>query len=118
VATANTVLESLRSWVDESVPDDELLPQCQTALVSLRIRLRPEMDEDDPRIATAAAALALYRRTLALQLSGGGVVSFKAGDLSIKAAGDPVLLAARIRDDAFADAAALLEGGAFAFQTT
>jgi len=117
MANENTVLAHLRHWMDDSVPDSELLPLCTMGLESLRMRLRPGVDEDDVRVISAAAAFALYQYQIKQRLSGGTPADFKAGDLSIKSAGDPLVAATTLRNECFRDVAPLLADGDFAFLT-
>jgi len=117
MANENTVLARLRHWADDSAPDPELLPLCLAGLDSLRARLRDGAEEDNPRVISAAAAIALYQYQLRQRLCGGALSGFKAGDLTLKSAGDPLEAAIRLRDDCLAEAAPLLRDGAFVFLT-
>jgi hypothetical protein len=115
MTSENTVLLHLRQWMGGAVPDSELRPLCASALRSMRERLRSGTDADDHRVSAAAAAIALYQYQLKQRISGGALADFKAGDVTIKRAGDPLEAASLLRDEYMRDAAPLLTDTNFAF---
>ena len=79
--TTKTVLNRLRQLVtlDEQGAENAL-PLCGLCLKEIKGRLREGADENDPRLAQAAAGLAYYRIALRNAADGEGATSFKAGD--------------------------------------
>ena len=117
MANENTVLAHLRHWLDDSAADSELLPLCLSGLDSIRARLRDKADDNDLRAISAAAAIALYQYQLKQRISGGTPLNFKAGDMSIQSAGDPLDAAIQLRDYCLNDATVLFNNSDFVFLT-
>lgn len=113
-----TVLNGLRQLItlDEEEAENTL-PLCGVCLNEIKARLREGADENDSRIAAAAAALAFYRLTIRNSADSHGTTSFKAGDVTVsRTPAAAVELAVKIRDEAFADAADLIEDRSFVFR--
>lgn len=118
MVSINSVLNRLRQLVtlDEQGAENAL-PLCGLCLEEIRTRLRKGADENDLRLAQAAAGLAFYRLTLRSAADGDGATSFKAGDVTVTrspAAG--MELAVAVRDEALAQAADLLTDRDFMFR--
>ncbi len=96
---------------------ENALPLCSICLNEIRNRLREGADENDSRIASAAAALAFYRITIRNAADSQGTTSFKAGDVTVsRTPAAAVELAVTVRDEAFAAAADLIEDSSFVFR--
>lgn len=116
--TTKTVLNRLRQLVtlDEQGAENAL-PLCGLCLKEIKGRLREGADENDPRLAQAAAGLAYYRIALRNAADGEGATSFKAGDVTVTRSPAAALqLAVAVRDEAIADAADLLTDRDFIFR--
>lgn len=112
-----SVLAALRQYADIGERGEAAaLPLCRACLCEVRGRLRDAAFCDDARIETAAAGLAFYRLTLRRMGENGGAVRLKAGDVAVERGHETMLAAAvRVRDEALALAAPLLEDRAFHF---
>jgi hypothetical protein len=92
------------------------LSLCVTSLEEIRARLRDGADENDARVARAAAGIAFYKLALK-RISEDGTASFKAGDVSVTQNPAALLaIAAKVRDEALAAAAPLLKDELFLFR--
>ncbi|MEI6578563.1 MAG: hypothetical protein WCN92_03770 [Eubacteriales bacterium] len=92
------------------------LSLCLTCLEEIRARLRDGADENDSSIERAAAGLAFYKLTLR-RLSEDSSTSFKAGDVSVSQnPGELLAIAAKVREEALAEAAPLLKDELFLFK--
>ena len=94
---------------------------CQRALDEINSKLKPDVEQTDTRITSAAASLAFYNlcvKRLSLQ-DETNMSSFKAGDLSVSYnTADPkeqLSLAKEIRDKAMIDLIPLLADNGFYF---
>ena len=116
--TAQTVLSRLRQLVTlDSEGAENALPLCGLCLEETLSRLKSNADKDDPRIAQAAAGLAYYRTALRNAADSEGTTSFKAGDVTVTRTPAAMLeIAARIRDEAFVQAADLFADRNFIFR--
>ena len=118
MTNSQTVLYRLRQLVtlDEEGAENAL-PLCGICLEDVRCRLRETADPDDPRVAQVAAALACYRLALRSVADSDGSVSFKAGDVTVtRSPAAMIEYAAKMRDDAFIQAADLLTDSSFVFR--
>ncbi|MGN0544492.1 MAG: hypothetical protein ACI4I0_02925 [Acutalibacteraceae bacterium] len=110
-----SVLSLLKQLTD--IDDDEealCLRICQSSLERVRSRLSPNADAEDIRIASAAAGLAFYALCVRRAGKSDGVVSFKAGDISVKKSDDSSLsYAAAVRDSALSELTGLLRDEGF-----
>ncbi len=116
--TEKTVLNLLSQLVtlDEQGAENAL-PLCGLCLGEIRGRLREGADENDPKIAAAAAGLAYYRLTLRNASDSSGTTSFKAGDVTISRSPAALMqMAVTVRDEAIAQAAELLIDPDFVFR--
>ncbi len=96
---------------------ENALPLCSLCLNEIKKRLREGADENDSRIASAAAALAFYRIAIRNAVDSQGTTSFKAGDVTVsRTPAAAVELAVAVRDEAFAAAADLIEDSSFVFR--
>ncbi|MBQ8784255.1 MAG: hypothetical protein IJZ57_10855 [Clostridia bacterium] len=94
---------------------------CQRALDEINAKLKPEVEQTDPRIAAAAAGIAFYK--LCIKRCGiqkeAEMTSFKAGDLSISYstadAKEQLSLAKEICDKAMLEITPLLSDNGFYF---
>ena len=92
------------------------LSLCVTSLEEIRARLRDGADEQDDRLARAAAGLAFYKLALK-RMTRDGAVGFKAGDVSVtQNPAELLAIAAKVRDEALTAAAPLLRDELFLFQ--
>ncbi len=110
-----SVLSLLRQLTDITDEDEALcLQTCLSALEGVRSRLSPNADPDDVRIAEAAAGAAFYSLCVRRLGKNDGIVSFKAGDISVEKSADTSLQnAAAVRDNAFAALTPLLRDDGF-----
>ncbi len=118
MVSINSVLNRLRQLVtlDEHGAENAL-PLCGLCLEEIRTKLKKGADEDDLRLAQAAAGLAFYRMTLRNAADGDGAISFKAGDVTVtRSPAASMELAVSVRDEALAQAADLLEDRDFIFR--
>lgn len=110
-----SVLSLLKQLTD--ITDDEetlCLQTCLSALEGVRSRLSPNADPDDVRIAQAAAGAAFYSLCVRRLGRNDGIVSFKAGDISVEKSTDTSLQnAAAVRDNAFSALTPLLRDDGF-----
>ena len=113
-----TVLNGLRQLItlDEKEAENAL-PLCSRCLDEIRKRLREGADENDSRIALCAAALTFYRIAIRNAADSQGTTSFKAGDVTVsRSPAAAIELAVKVRDEAFAAAADLIEDTGFVFR--
>lgn len=118
MVSINSVLNRLRQLVtlDEQGAENAL-PLCGLCLEEIRSQLRNGADENDLRLAQAAAGLAFYRMALRHAADGEGTTGFKAGDVTVtRSPAASVEIAVRVRDEAIANAADLLEDRDFIFR--
>lgn len=118
MVSINSVLNRLRQLVtlDEQGAENAL-PLCEICLEEIRSKLREGADENDSRLAQAAAGLAFYRLTLRNAADGEGATSFKAGDVTVtRSPAASIELAVSVRDESLAQAADLLEDRDFIFR--
>ncbi len=116
--TTKTVLNRLRQLVtlDEQGAENAL-PLCGLCLEEIKGRLKEGADENDFRLAQAAAGLAFYRLALRNAADGQGTTSFKAGDVTVThSPAASIQLAVCVRDEAIAAAADLLTDRDFIFR--
>ncbi|HBL40231.1 MAG TPA: hypothetical protein DDY98_01135 [Ruminococcaceae bacterium] len=113
-----TVLNHLRQLVTlDSKGAENALSLCELCLDEVKSRLRSPNDENNIRVAKAAAGLAYYRLALRQLADGNGTTSFKAGDVTVsRSPGATVEFAAKVRDESFAQAADLLTDTDFLFR--
>ena len=111
------VLALLKQLTDIDSADESLALQiCLTALEQVQSRLRPDVSQEDIRIASAAAGIAFYTLCVRRTGSADDVTSFKAGDISVqKKITDTMGFAQKIRDDALSAAAPLFRDDGFLF---
>lgn len=117
MVSRQSVLNRLRQFItlDEQGAENAL-PLCEICLSQLTERLRDDADENDMRIAEAAAGLAYYRLMLRAAASDSAVESFRAGDVTVTRSPAAVLeIAAKIRNEALAGAAPLIKDDNFFF---
>mgnify|MGYP001313736053 CR=1 FL=1 len=112
-----SVLAALRQYTDIGERGEAAaLPLCRDSLCEVRGRLRDAAFCGDRRVETAAAGLAFYRLTLRRMGENGGAARLKAGDIAIERnPGALLAAAAKVRDEALAQAAPLLKDNAFYF---
>lgn len=112
-----SVLAALRQFVPiDTQGEAAALPLCRACLCEVRARLRDASFCDDARVEAAAAGLAFYRLTLRRMGENGGAVRLKAGDIAVERnPGGMLALAAKVRDEALAQAAGVLEDSRFYF---
>ncbi len=67
----------------ESEGTDKILSLCESGLDWAKRHIKPEIDDDDSRIAYAAAAIAYYNYALSHLTDSDDPKSFKAGDISV-----------------------------------
>lgn len=118
MVSINSILNRLRQLVtlDEQGAENAL-PLCGICLEEIRSKLREGADENDSRLAQAAAGLAFYRLTLRNAADGEGATSFKAGDVTVtRSPAASIELAVSVRDESLAQAADLLEDRDFIFR--
>lgn len=110
-----SVLSLLRQLTDITDEDEALCLQiCLSALEGVRSRLSPNADENDVRIAEAAAGAAFYSLCVRRSGKSDGILSFKAGDIAVEKSSDSSLKnAAAVRDNAFAALTPLLRDDGF-----
>lgn len=113
--TPFTILGRLRLMTE--LDDDaarEALPHCQAAMEQVLAMLRPLCDRKDPRLAQAAAAIALCMLLMQNEKGEDGVASFKAGDISVtKTQKDRLANAERLKKAALEDIRELLRDTGF-----
>jgi len=114
---ATQVLAILRdNRMFDETDEGVLLRAAVRALGELKVRLRPEADENDPRVAAAAAALARFRLFTELSEKGERFAGFRAGDLTVNRDLNAEFATERaLRDEALAAAAPVLRDGGFFF---
>lgn len=118
MVSRNTVLNRLRQLVtlDEQGAENAL-PLCGLCLDEIKSRLRDGADENDIRVAQAAAGLAYYRLALRQAADGSNTTSFKAGDVTVtRSPGALLELATVVRDEALAQAAEIIDDKDFLFR--
>lgn len=118
MVSINSVLNRLRQLVtlDEQGAENAL-PLCGLCLEEIRSKLRSGADENDIRLAQAAAGLAFYRLMLRTSADGSNATSFKAGDVTVtRSPAASMELAVSVRDEALAAVADLLEDRDFIFR--
>lgn len=112
------VLENLKRLMPmEEEVIEKALPICSQCLEEIRENLRDDADENDKRIAVAAAGLAYYQLMIASISADDAVTSFRAGDVTVSK--NPVAImetAANIRDEALARAVPVLKDRDFLFR--
>ena len=111
------VLESLKQITDlDEEGATAALPLCHSGLEEIKVRLRDDADPNDPRVISAAAALAFYKMTLRRIDSNEAVTSFKAGDVTVTKSPSAMLEGAvKIRDDALINILPLVKDEGFIF---
>ena len=112
------VLENLKRLMPmEEETVEKALPICTQCLEEIRENLRDDADENDKRIAVAAAGLAYYQMMIASISANDAVTSFRAGDVTVSK--NPVAImetAANIRNEALARAVPILKDRDFLFR--
>ena len=118
MVSINSVLNRLRQLVtlDEQGAENAL-PLCALCLEEIRSKLRSGADENDIRLAQAAAGLVFYRLMLRTAADGSNVTGFKAGDVTVtRSPAASMELAVSVRDEALAEVSDLLEDRDFMFR--
>lgn len=88
----------------------------ENAISCIAPLLKNEEDENDSRIVYLCAAKAYYRIVLT-QSSEGGIVSFKAGDVSYETDASSLPRAKELYETALDDCSAILDSDGFVFRT-
>ena len=113
------VLECLHTLLP--VTDDErddMLPLCRAAVEALLPRLKETADPDDARLPRAAAGIAYYCYLLRKSAADADMTYFKAGDVTVRRAGEAALTrAAKVRDELMLPALCLLRDDGFVFRS-
>lgn len=118
MVSITSVLNRLRQLVtlDEQGAENAL-PLCGLCLEEIRSKLRSGADENDIRLAQAAAGLAFYRLMLRNAADGSNATSFKAGDVTVtRSPAASMELVVSVRDEALAAVTDLLEDRDFIFR--
>lgn len=117
--TGEQVFSQLTAVTDVSESDrTAVMPFCLAAAAVINARLRPDADDTDSRLLTAAVAVAYSRYLLIRNAAESDVESLKAGDVTISRSSAPVMQAAEnFRKTALADASGLLTDDGFLFDS-
>lgn len=111
------VLSRLKIMTDiELESEEKALILCSEAASQLNPKLRSPLYGDDPRVISAAAALALAAKTRNDALSSDGISSFKAGDVTVNMGTKSVEISQLLLKDALAAAADCLTDSEFFFR--
>jgi hypothetical protein len=113
-----TVLAVLNRYRDTSSDGEQAaLAACSAAIEQITARLRPGADDSDPRLAGAAAGLALRALAAKEALSSGGARRVRAGDVEMETNSASLMRYAReVCDELLAAAAPLLADSGFVFR--
>ncbi|MCL2023039.1 MAG: hypothetical protein FWG82_01540 [Oscillospiraceae bacterium] len=98
-----SVLDVMIGMLDPSVQEQELYPLAAASALWIYLKLEDPEDINNVRVIMAAGLHGLYSYMVKRRINGDGLVSFKAGDLSIDSKGDPLEAAKQMRDEALAD---------------
>ncbi len=84
MTTSWNVLARFRQLIDiDDTEAEKILPLCVVNLQRIQAQLRSDVNQDDVRIAEAAAALTYYDYAIKLSSETDDVTSFKAGDITV-----------------------------------
>lgn len=112
-----SVLAALREYYSPAGEDEELIPLCSAASSELTARMKPQADCADIRLINAAAAMVNYRLCIKNMHSEQGMVSFKAGDVSVSVSPSALEeMAEKERSSAMLRALPLLTDDEFVFR--